>query len=1221
MLDATTGAKLRDYRSSEPPAFAGTLAILVDGGALVAQDEASGEQRWVRPIAGGAAGPPLVVGGTVFVASGDGRIEAVAAATGVPLGRIATGEVVAGLAAGAGTLVVPTRDGVKAFGGAGAGLPAVTPPPLAFDGPGANDDARAFQQDPAHSGAALSGAPVAPLRQRWALDLDRPRGTLIADGKVFAISAGGSTHRLRAFDARDGAPLWSVRLPGNDPYFASVDAAYDAGRVFVLSGGRVFAYDSGSGAPLWVSASGPQSGLIAFGGVVYAGTTRGFVALRQVDGAPLWEYTGASNVGAPASDGTHIWASYACGWVAVDLATRARFAAASACNANHVGPRTALGEGVFVQPDEDVVVGADDGKLRDAIEGNWVPALAHGLRFAVTTGALDASPAAGGPLRWRFTGDGGLFAPPLVGGRQVFVASESGRLFAVDVESGARLWSGAIGDELRNDQSLAAGEGVLVVPSRKRLTVYESAGGPVAPADVEPRTTLDHSALAGPRTRSAAVVQRRSDGLLRLPLGRLVVGALYVAAPADRARGRRARVRGAGGQRVRRRRCDARPRRVHRRRAARHACGGSASRDQGPPARDRVAGGRSAGDVRVPPQRRRLGGVHLAVAAGRAAGGRRPHARRAGDRPGRAGRRDAREHDLAGRHRRPVRALGHHAVRHGHHADAGAVGTAGADGVDWVRVRVYYGTELSDWTYEVDADVAGGTWSVPSTRLDDGVYTVEARHIDSALNATTATRTFTVSTALPDTFFVSKPWAVSASHEARFSFRSSHRPATFECRLDGGVWAACKSTYDVTEGTHTLEARAVSGSGTDPTPVSWTWTADTIGPPLTVDTPAGGADPTPRLRGRGEPGREIGVYVHRVDGGYEAYNMQAQVGADGTWELESWALRDGTYYVRVFGLDAVENEGHANSGEFTIAAAWPGTLIESDLVAAVVNRHTFSFSSTVAGATFQCRQDGGPWIACVSPWTAAGLADGPHEVSIRAVDGAGRVDQEPPVHRFTADGTAPALEIDAPADGAISDTPRPRISGRTDEPGDVIVDFRRFQRPTGATLDAHVARYVAEPSGGTWSVDPGFDLPPGRYELTAEQEDAIGNVALTRVRDLWITTGPITSPTPGTPGPTPTPVPTWEPAPGSPTPTATPTPSPSPSPTPTATPTPSPSPSPTPTRDAARPPRACAGCRRSRGPSGRPARPRSSSAPRPPRCAKRSACRSRSPIAPPAPAR
>ena len=171
-------------------------------------------------------------------------MEAVDATTGEALGQFALGsDPVGALAASDGALFVPTRDGLEAFNGAGAvpgsGLPAVAPPAFTPDPPGSSDDARSFQQDAGHTGALQANAPAAPLRTRWSLALDGPTGALIADGKLFTIDTGSSTHRLLALDARDGHELWSTRLAGNTAGRHAGDAAYDAGRVFVLTAGRV----------------------------------------------------------------------------------------------------------------------------------------------------------------------------------------------------------------------------------------------------------------------------------------------------------------------------------------------------------------------------------------------------------------------------------------------------------------------------------------------------------------------------------------------------------------------------------------------------------------------------------------------------------------------------------------------------------------------------------------------------------------------------------------------------------------------------------------------------------------------------------------------------------------------------------------------------------------------------------------------------------------------
>ena len=81
------------------------------------------------------------------------------------------------------------------------------------------------------AGADLKVAPTLDADgQRAPLEARTPSRALIADGKVFAITADGTVYHVRALDARDGSELWRVRIPqesSTDP----VDAAYDAGRV------------------------------------------------------------------------------------------------------------------------------------------------------------------------------------------------------------------------------------------------------------------------------------------------------------------------------------------------------------------------------------------------------------------------------------------------------------------------------------------------------------------------------------------------------------------------------------------------------------------------------------------------------------------------------------------------------------------------------------------------------------------------------------------------------------------------------------------------------------------------------------------------------------------------------------------------------------------------------------------------------------------------------
>jgi DNA-binding beta-propeller fold protein YncE len=62
---------------------------------------------------------------------------------------------------------------------------------------------------------------------------------------------------------------------------------------------------------------------------------------------------------------------------------------------------------------------------------------------------------------------------------------------------------------------------------------------------------------------------------------------------------------------------------------------------------------------------------------------------------------------------------------------------------------------------------------------------------------------------------------------------------------------------------------------------------------------------------------------------------------------------------------------------------------------------TFSFSSSIAGSTFQCRLDAGAYSACNSPKTTAHLSDGPHTFHVRAKNSHGNVEPNPASRAFT----------------------------------------------------------------------------------------------------------------------------------------------------------------------------------------------------------------------------
>jgi len=132
-------------------------------------------------------------------------------------------------------------------------------------------------------------------------------------------------------------------------------------------------------------------------------------------------------------------------------------------------------------------------------------------------------------------------------------------------------------------------------------------------------------------------------------------------------------------------------------------------------------------------------------------------------------------------------------------------------------------------TFECQVDAgAFAACSSPFTTpsLGDGPHMFAVRAVDVATNvdASPATRAFTVDTVAPDTTFTRTPGKPVFSKRVRFKFTSTEAGVTFECKKDGKAYKPCTSPYRfrVKLGKHVLRVRAVDAAGNvDPTPARY----------------------------------------------------------------------------------------------------------------------------------------------------------------------------------------------------------------------------------------------------------------------------------------------------------------------------------------------------------------------------------------------------------------
>ena len=230
----------------------------------------------------------------------------------------------------------------------------------------------------------------------------------------------------------------------------------------------------------------------------------------------------------------------------------------------------------------------------------------------------------------------------------------------------------------------------------------------------------------------------------------------------------------------------------------------------------------------------------------------------------------------------------------------------------------------------------------------------------------------------PDTTVLSGPSGTTSDATPTFTYSSDDPDATFECRVDSALFAACGAEYtapQLTDGPHTFEVRAIGADGVDPSPAARSFTVATVAPDTSITGGPSGTtgDLTPTFAFTAtEPGA---TFECRVD-------AAAFTSCTSPFTTGSLAAGPHTFDVRATGVSGTDQTPASRS--FTVAIAT--TTIDS-APAGPTSAPSFMFSADPPGAAFECSVDSAPFAACTSPYSPAGLSDGVHTFAVRAVGG------------------------------------------------------------------------------------------------------------------------------------------------------------------------------------------------------------------------------------------
>ena len=354
----------------------------------------------------------------------------------------------------------------------------------------------AYQGNPTHDGS-LSGSSLAPpLQQAWAVNLGQPTSYALASNNMVYVTVRNVSSygtRLYALDAQSGATVWGPVALAGTYYWSALTA--EGGQIFALNfDGLLRAFNAQTGTPGWsVQLPGQyafSSPPTALNGTVYiggAGSGGTVYAVDETNGNVRWTAPVANgDNSSPAVTGTGVYVAYPCQTYDLNPANgQVIWHRDTQCSGG--GGRTpAVYSGRVFDRENGVVLDAATGALLGTLTAGPIPAFLGNQSFTLASGTLRSNDLSSGGTLWSFTGDGALASAPLVVNNTVYIGSGGSRLYGLDPQSGALVYSTTLPapvlapDEQNASQPLTgfgASTDLLVVPASSWIVAFRAVSG------------------------------------------------------------------------------------------------------------------------------------------------------------------------------------------------------------------------------------------------------------------------------------------------------------------------------------------------------------------------------------------------------------------------------------------------------------------------------------------------------------------------------------------------------------------------------------------------------------------------------------------------------------------------------------------------------------------------------------------------------------------------